>query len=219
MKLYVYIILSAICELFSVSAVYSYTEVPTELLRILYIEKTALEEFSFDPFPFLVMLCCLMKIILAVVFITSNIQRKSFVVLRFSSCTGYFLFLIKRQAINTLICSAVFTVAPVLAATVFCGFSNTFYISAVYFIKQFVLLYLSSGISLILRSRLNSGAADISGAIFFAVLIMVDVFADIPAALIDLSKNNYIPTGIETTVCLVCTVLCCVLFKHKKEFI
>ncbi len=219
MKWYIYIALTTACELLSFSSVRSYSSNSEDLLRILYQEKSALREFSFDPFPLFVMLCCLMKIILAIIYITSNIPKMELVISRFNSKQSYFGYVIGKQTINVLICSAAKTLIPAVSAVLLCGFSDIAHLTALYFLKQFVLLYLASGVSLILRKKLNSGAADISGAMLVIVLIMVDVFANVPTALIDLSGHNSVAIGCETAVCLAAAFGSYVLYKHEKEII
>lgn len=217
MKWYSYIILTAVFSLFSVFSVNRYSDHSADLLRIAYLEKTALKEFSFDPFPLFVMLCSLMNIILAIVFITSNIPQRDLIISRFNSRKQYFVFIIKKQVRYTLICSATETAFPALYTILLCRFSNIFSIAAIYLLRQFVLLYLSAGISLILRRSLNAGAADIVGALLVSILIMVDVFANIPAALINLSGSNMISAGCEAGVCMIGTWGCFELFKKTKE--
>ena len=97
MKWYSYIILTAVFSLFSVFSVNRYSDHSADLLRIAYLEKTALKEFSFDPFPLFVMLCSLMNIILAIVFITSNIPQRDLIISRFNSRKQYFVFIIKNR--------------------------------------------------------------------------------------------------------------------------
>lgn len=217
MKWYSYLILTAICELLSILSITGYSDNSADLVRIAYLEKTALQDFSFNPFPLFVMLCSLMNIILAIIFITSNIPKKEFIISRFNSRQQYFGYLIKKQAANALIASAAMTIAPVLFTALLCDFSDITKLAALFFLRQFVLLYLSSGISLILRRSLNAGAADIAGAVLVIVLIMIDVFADIPTALIDLSGQNLVSTGCEAVVCVVATFGCLMLFKNEKE--
>lgn len=217
MKWYSYLILNAICELLSILSIKRYSSNSADLVRIAYLEKTALQDFSFNPFPLFVMLCSLMNIILAIIFITSNIPKKEFIISRFNSRQQYFGYLIKKQAANVFIASAAMTIAPVLFTALLCGFSNIADMAAIYLLRQFVLLYLSSGISLILRRTLNAGAADIAGAVLMIVLIMIDVFTDIPTALIDLSGQNLVSTGCEAVVCLVATFGCFELFRNEKE--
>ncbi len=219
MKWYIYIALTTACELLSFSSVRSYSSNSEDLLRILYQEKSALREFSFDPFPLFVMLCCLMKIILAIIYITSNIPKMELVISRFNSKQSYFGYVIGKQTINVLICSAAKTLIPAVSAVLLCGFSDIARLTALYFLKQFVLLYLASGVSLILRKKLNSGAADIMGAMLAIVLVMTDIFANIPAALIDLSGENFAAAGCEAAVCLGFTFGCCALYKHEKDII
>lgn len=219
MKRYFYIILTAFCELLSFSSVWNYSDNSVDLQRILYIEKSALREFSFNPFPLFVMLCCLMKTILAIIFITSNIPEAELIISRFKSRQCHFVYLIGKQAKNTLFCSLATTIIPVIFTTLLCGFSDIIRLVFLYFLKQFIVLYFASGASLILRIRVNSGAADISGTMIVIVLIMIDIFADIPVALIDLSGQNLFAAGCETAVCLVITLGCYVLYKHRKEII
>lgn len=217
MKWYSYLILTAICELLSIFSINSYSDNSADLLRIVYLEKTALRDFSFNPFPLFVMLCSLMNIILSIIFITSNIPKKEFIISRFNSRQQYFGYLIKKQTANALITSAAMTVAPVLFTALLCGFSDITKLAALYFLRQFVLLYFASGISLILLRSLNSGAADIAGAVLMIVLIMIDVFTDIPTALIDLSGQNLVSTGCEAVVCVIATFGCFELFRNEKE--
>lgn len=217
MKWYSYLILTAICELLSILSINRYSDNSANLVRIAYLERTALQDFSFNPFPLFVMLCSLMNIILAIIFITSNIPKKEFIISRFNSRQQYFGYLIKKQTANILIASAEMTAAPVLITTLLCGFSDIFNIAASYFLRQFVLLFFSSGISLILRRNLNSGASDIAGAVLMIVLIMIDVFTDIPTALIDLSGQNLVSTGCEAVFCLISTFGCFELFRNEKE--
>lgn len=217
MKWYSYLILTAICELLSILSINRYSDNSADLVRIAYLEKTALQDFSFNPFPLFVMLCSSMNIILAIIFITSNIPKKEFIISRFNSRQQYFGHLIKKQAANILIASAAMTAAPVLFAVLLCGFSNITKLAELYFLRQFVLLYISSGISLILRRSLNAGASDIAGAVMVIVLIMIDVFTKIPTALIDLSGQNLVSTGCEAVVCLIATFGCFELFRNEKE--
>lgn len=217
MKWYSYLILTAICELLSILSINRYSDNSADLVRIAYLEKTALQDFSFNPFPLFVMLCSSMNIILAIIFITSNIPKKEFIISRFNSRQQYFGYLIKKQAANILIASAAMTAAPVLFAVLLCGFSNITKLAELYFLRQFVLLYISSGISLILRRSLNAGASDIAGAVMVIVLIMIDVFTKIPTALIDLSGQNLVSTGCEAVVCLIATFGCFELFRNEKE--
>lgn len=217
MKWYSYLILTAICELLSILSINRYSDNSADLVRIAYLEKSALQDFSFNPFPLFVMLCSLMNIILAIIFITSNIPKKKFIISRFNSRQQYFGYLIKKQATNILIASAAMTIAPVLFAVLLCGFSDIAELAALYFLRQFVLLYISSGISLILRRSLNAGASDIVGAVLMIVLIMIDVFTNIPTALIDLSGQNLVSTGCEAVVCLIATFGCFKLFGNEKE--
>ncbi len=219
MKWYFYMALSTACELLSITSVCSYTSNSADLLRILYLEKSALREFSFDPFPLFVMLCCLMKIILAIIFITSNIPKMELIISRFSAKRNCFGYVIKKQTVNVLICSAAKTLIPAVSAVLLCGFSDIARLTALYFLKQFVLLYLASGVSLILRKKLDSGAADITGAMLAIVLIMTDIFAGIPTALIDLSGEKVVATGCEAAVCLGFTFGCCAVNKHEKDII
>ncbi len=217
MKRYLYIVLTAACELLGISSVCSHTSNSADLLRILYLEKSGLREFSFNPFPLFVALCCLMKIILAIIFITSNIPRRELIISRFNSRQGYFGYLTGKQAGNALFCSTATTLIPALFSALLCAFSDIFLITVLYFFKQFLLLYSASGISLILRRRLNSGAADILGAMLVIVLIMTDIFADIPTALIDLSGNNLAAIGCEAVVCMIGTLCCRAVFRRGKE--
>lgn len=217
MKWYSYLILTAICELLSILSINRYSDNSADLVRIAYLEKTALQDFSFNPFPLFVMLCSSMNIILAIIFITSNIPKKEFIISRFNSRQQYFGHLIKKQAANILIASAVMTAAPVLFAVLLCGFSNITKLAELYFLRQFVLLYISSGISLILRRSLNAGASDIAGAVMVIVLIMIDVFTKIPTALIDLSGQNLVSTGCEAVVCVIAAFGCFELFRNEKE--
>lgn len=217
MKWYSYFILTAICELLSILSFNRYSDNSADLVRIAYLEKTALQDFSFDPFPLFVMLCSLMNIILAIIFITSNIPKKGVIIPRFNSRQQYFGYLIKKQTANILIASAVMTAAPVLFTALLCGFSDITKLAALYFFRQFVLLYISSGISLILRRSLNAGASDIAGAALVIVLITIDVFTNIPTALIDLSGQNLVSTGCEAVVCLIATFGCFKLFRNEKE--
>lgn len=208
MKWYSYIGLTVICELLSILSIYRYSSNSANLLRIAYLEKTALQDFSFNPFPLFVTLCSLMNIILAIIFISSNIPKKEFIISRFNSRQQYFGYLIKKQTANVLIASAATTIAPALFTALLCGYSDIAKLIALFFLRQFVLLYLSSGISLILRRSLNAGAADIAGALFVVVMIMVDVFTNIPTALIDLSGQNLVSTGCEAAACLIVTFVC-----------
>lgn len=217
MKWYSYLILTAICELLSILSINRYSDNSADLVRIAYLEKTALQDFSFNPFPLFVMLCSSMNIILAIIFITSNIPKKEFIISRFNSRQQYFGYLIKKQAANILIASAAMTAAPVLFAVLLCGFSNITKLAELYFLRQFVLLYISSGISLILRRSLNAGASDIAGAVMVIVLIMIDVFTKIPTALIDLSGQNLVSTGCEAVVCVIAAFGCLMLFGNEKE--
>lgn len=217
MKWYSYLILTAICELLSIFSINRYSDNSADLVRIAYLEKTALQDFSFNPFPLFVMLCSLMNIILAIIFITSNIPKKEFIISRFNSRQQYFGYLIKKQTANIFIASAAMTIAPVLFTALLCGFSDIFDIAAIYFLRQFVLLYISSGISLILRRSLNAGAADIAGAVMMIVMIMIDVFTNIPIALIDLSGQNLVSTGCEAVFCVIATFGCFELFRNEKE--
>lgn len=222
MKLYFYIALTAACELLSFSSVRNYPSNSEELLRILYLEKSALREFSFDPFPLFVMLCCLMKIILAIIFITSNISQKELMLSRFNSKKGCFGYVIGKQTINVLVCSAAKTLISAVSAVLLYGYSDIARISrlaSLFFLKQFVLLYLASGVSLILQKKFHSGAADIAGAMLAVVLIIMDIFADIPTALVDLTKENVVATGCEAAVCLGFTFGCYALYKRKKDMI
>ncbi len=219
MKWYFYIAITTACELLSFSSVHNYSCNSEDLLRILYLEKSSLREFSFDPFPLFVMLCCLMKIILAIIYITSNIPKRELIISRFSSKQSYFDYVIGKQTINILICSAAKTLIPAVLAVLLCGFSDIARLTALYFLKQFVLLYSASGVSLILRGKLDSGAADIAGAMLAIVLIMTDIFADIPTSLIDLSGENVVATGCEAAVCLGFTFGCSALNKHEKDII
>lgn len=217
MKWYSYLILTAICELLSVFSINKYSSNSADLVRIAYLEKNALQVFSFNPFPLFVTLCSLMNIILAVIFITSNIPKNGFIIPRFNSRQQYFGYLIKKQTANILIASAEMTAAPVLITALLCGFSDIAKLAALYFIRQFVLLFFSSGISLILRRNLNAGASDIAGAAAAIALIMIDVFADIPTALIDLSGQNLVSTGCEAAVCTIVSFVCFKLFCNEKE--
>lgn len=217
MKWYSYLILIAICELLSVFSISKYSSNSADLVRIAYLEKTALQVFSFNPFPLFVMLCSLMNIILAIIFITSNIPKKELIIPRFNSRQQYFGYLIKKQTANILIASAATTAAPVLFTALLCGFSDIAKLAALYFIRQFVLLYISSGISLILRRNFNSGASDIVGAAAAIMLIMIDIFAKIPTALIDLSEQNLVSTGCEAAVCAIVSFVCFKLFCNEKE--
>lgn len=217
MKWFSYLILTAICELLSILSINRYSDNSADLVRIAYLEKTALQDFSFNPFPLFVMLCSLMNIILAIIFITSNIPKKEFIISRFNSRQQYFGYLIKKQTANILIASAVMTAAPVLFTALLCVFSDITKLAALYFLRQFVLLYISSGISLILRRSLNVGASDIAGAVLMIVMIMIDVFTNIPIALIDLSGQNLVSTGCEAVICVVATFGCFELFRNEKE--
>lgn len=219
MKRYFYIALTAVCELLSISSVLNYSSNSADLLRILYLEKSALWEFSFNPFPIYIMLCTLMKIILAIIFITSNIPKKELIISRFTSRRRHFAYLVRKQAGYALFCSAVTALVPVLFTILLCGFSDIFRLTALYFLKQFVLLYFASGISLILQRRLNSGAAGILGAMLVIVLIMVDIFTNISTALIDLSGENLAATGCEAAVCLAAAFGSYLLYKREKEII
>ena len=217
MKWYSYLILTAICELLSILSINRYSSNSADLVRIAYLEKTALQDFSFNPFPLFVMLCSLMNIILAIIFITSNIPKKEFIISRFNSRQQYFGYLIKKQTANIFIASAAMTTAPVLFTALLCGFSDITKLTALYFLRQFVLLFISSGISLILRRSLNAGASDIAGAMLMIVMIMIDVFTNIPIALIDLSGQNLVSAGCEAVVCVVATFGCFKLFGNEKE--
>lgn len=217
MKWYFYIALTAACELLSISSVCGRTSNSADLLRILYLERSALRKFSFDPFPLFAMLCCLMKIILSIIFITSNIPKRELIISRFSSKQDYFGYVIGKQAIIALLCSAAMTLIPVIFAVLLCGFSDILKLVVVYFLKQSVLLYLASGVSLILRNKLNSGAADIASAMLVIVLIMTDIFTNTPIALIDLSGKNAVAIGCEAAICLGFTFGCCAFHKRKKD--
>lgn len=219
MKWYFYISLTAAFELMSITSVCGYTSNSANLMRILYLEKSALREFSFNPFPLFVMLCCLMKIILAIIFITSNIPKSELIISRFSSKQGCFGYMIKIQTIYALLCSAAMTLVPAVFSMLLRGFSNIIELSALYFLKQFVLLYFASGVSLILRKKLNSGAADITGEMIVIILIMTDIFADIPTALIDFSGENVVAIGCEAALCLGFMFGCYALYTLEKEII
>lgn len=219
MKRYFYIILTAFCELLSISSIRNYSDNSFDLLRILCLEKSALREFAFNPFPLFIMLCCLMKTILAIIFITSNILETELIISRFKSRQSYFLYLIGKQAKNVLFCSFTITVMPVIFAALLCGFFDIARIVLLYFPKQFVVLYFASGASLILREKLHSGAADITAAMMVIVMIMIDIFADIPVALIDLTEQNLLATVCETAVCSGVTFGCYVLYKRRKDII
>ncbi len=219
MKWYYYIALTAACELLSTASVSRRTNDSMDLLRILYLEKSALQEFSFDPFPLFVMLCCLMKIILAIVFITSNIPKRELILSRFSAKRGYFSYVIRKQAGNALLCSAVMTLIAAISAAMLCGFSNVLKLGTLYSMRQFVLLYFASGVSILLRGKLHSGAADLVGAMLAIVLILVDIFVNIPTALVDLSGENIAAIGCEAAVCLGFTVGCCAWFQRRKDTI
>lgn len=217
MRWYSYSFFIAVFSLFSVLSISVFSVDSAALLRIANLEKSALQEFSFDPFPLFVMLCSVMNIILAVVFITSGIPERELIISRFDSRLQYFGYVIKKQAANALFGSAVMTIAPIAYMALLCCFSGIANIAALYFLRQFVLLFLSSGTSLILRRSLSSGAADIAGAGLAIVLIMVDIFTDIPAALVDLSGTNLVAIGCEAAVCLAAVFGCYMRFKNKKE--
>ena len=137
MKWYSYIGLTVICELLSILSIYRYSSNSANLLRIAYLEKTALQDFSFNPFPLFVTLCSLMNIILAIIFISSNIPKKEFIISRFNSRQQYFGHLIKKQAANILIASAATTIAPALFTALLCGYSDIAKLIALFFLRQF----------------------------------------------------------------------------------
>jgi len=217
MRWYSYSVFTAVFSLLSVCSIRRFSGNTAALLRIAYLEKSALREFSFDPFPLFVMLCSVMNIILAVVFITSGIPERELIISRFDSRLRYFGYVVKKQAANTLFASAVVTIAPIVYTALLCGLSGIANIASLYFLRQFVLLFLSSGTGLILRRSLSSGAADIAVAGLAIVLIMADIFTGIPAALVDLSGANLVSTGCEAAVCLAAVFGFYMRFKNEKE--
>lgn len=217
MKRYFYIILTAFCELLSLSSIRNYSRKSSELLRILYLEKSALFEFDFNPFPLFVMLCFLMKTILAIIFITSNIPTAEIIISRFCSRKNYFIYLIGKISKKALFCSLAVSILPAVLTALLCGFSDVFRIAILYFLRQFILLFFASGASIILRKKLNSGAADISAAMLVIVLVMIDFFADFSAALIDLTAQNLFISCCEIAACLCFIFVCYAFYKRRKD--
>lgn len=219
MKWYTYLWLEFICELLKYLSVYKYTNEPLSLLGIMYIEGSTMTALSFSPFPLFAMMCYLLGIIIAIVFVTSNIPETRLIVSRFSSIGRLLKFVGLKQLKLTAVCSAAVTIIPVCIAFFACGYFSFMPMAIMFLIRQLIIIYAFSGISIILRRRFNAGAADLLASTMASVLILSDAFMGFSFILTDITKNSIIITAVEALICFLLFVCYFMTYKRRKQIV
>lgn len=189
MKRFVYLILISTSSFLTLLNAKNYSEEYSDLIRILFLEKSAFEELSFSPFPLIATMNYLFLLSLSVLFLSSRSAalEKSLFLHRFSSCGRYLGYLCLKTSGNILFCVLGMTLTPPLLAVIFSGrvdFDLQLSLLLLqYAVRQVLLLHFAFAVSLVSPAALGRYLPDIIGILFLMLLIMADVFLKIPAAL------------------------------------
>lgn len=205
MKVYLYFILVFLSDGLAFINAYGRAENSFDLLRILYLEKTSFKDFSFDPFPLLIMLSYTFNIILSVSYVTSNSLKSgnSIVLSRFNSSIHCLFFICIGTFKRVILCSFINSAIPALLSISIigcCNIGDMLVLIVIFFIRQTVLLSYGTFAALLIGKKLMSAAAEIIGALSILLLVIVDTFMQCALALVDMSANNYIIITIEILV-------------------
>lgn len=219
MKWYTYLWLVVVCELLKYFSAYKYTDEPFSLLGIMYMEGSTMDALSFNPFPLFVMMCYLLNIIITTVFVTSNIPETRLIVSRFESISGFLKFISVKQLKFVTISSVAMTAIPLFLVFLTRGFFGFASITIIFLTRQLIIVYAFSGISIILRRKLNGGAADLLASTIASVLILSDAFTGFSFVLTDVSKKSIIITAVEALICFLLFVCYFMSYKRRKQIV
>lgn len=222
MKAYLYFILLFLSDSLAFFNVYGRVDNSFDLLRILYLEKTSFKDFSFNPFPLFIMLSYTLNVILSVSYVTSNSLKagNGFVLSRFESCRRCFVFIFADTLKRVILCSFVQSIIPILISLWAIGVGDiecTVTLIVMFFIRQTVLLRYGVFVALLIAKKLMDAAAEIIGALFVLLLVIMDSFMPCAIALVDISASNWIIIAAEVIVFSALFTLYYFCFRKSKN--